>query len=100
MDQVFRLRWCSVAAVMSVYVDNMRADFGRMVMCHMIADTSDELHEMAAKIGVARRWVQDAGSYREHYDICLSRKAKAIRLGAKEITTSELGQMLFDRCPQ
>lgn len=76
---------------MSVYVDDMKAPFGRMIMCHMIADTSDELHEMAAVIGVARKWVQNEGTPREHYDVCLSRRAKAVRLGAKEITWHELG---------
>jgi len=39
----------------TVYVDDMRAPFGRLVMCHMIADTDGELLEMADRIGVQRR---------------------------------------------
>ena len=41
---------------MTVYVDDMRAAFRGHIMCHMIADTEDELHEMAARIGIERRW--------------------------------------------
>ena len=82
---------------MTVYVDDMRAPFGRMIMCHMVADTSEELHEMAARIGVARRWVQQSGTYKEHYDICLSMRAKAVRAGASEITWRECGIMVAAR---
>lgn len=69
---------------MAVYVDDMRAQYGRMVMCHMIADTDEELHAMADRIGVSRRWHQCAGTSRSHYDICLSKRALAIQHGAIE----------------
>lgn len=80
-----------------VYVDDMRASFGRMMMCHMIADSTEELLAMADRIGVARRWIQKAGTHREHFDICLSKRADAVRHGAKEITMRELGLMLRKR---
>lgn len=79
---------------MSVYVDDMRANFGRMVMCHMLADTDAELHAMADRIGVARRWWQSpektSGS---HYDIALSKRALAVKAGAIEITWKQASAM-------
>lgn len=79
---------------MTVYVDDMRAAYGRMVMCHMIADSDEELHEMANRIGVARRWWQSpektSGS---HYDIALSKRALAVAAGAVEITWRQCGAM-------
>jgi len=76
---------------MSVYVDDMRAPFGRMVMCHMLADTHEELVAMAAKIGVQRRWIQHEGTHREHFDISLTKRALAVQQGAVEITWKEAG---------
>jgi hypothetical protein len=79
-----------------IYVDDMNAQYGRMKMVHMLSDdiTDQELHEMAAKIGVARKWWQSpektSGS---HYDICLSKKALAIQYGAIEITWRQAGAM-------
>jgi len=78
----------------SVYVDDMRAPFGRMVMCHMIADTTEELDAMAALIGVAWRWKQHGGTRREHYDICLAKRELAVKAGAKEITQREVVRRL------
>jgi len=75
---------------MSVWVDDMEAPFGRMIMCHMVADSRQELDEMADKIGVARKWIQNPNTDREHYDICKSARKKAVALGAIEVTMYEL----------
>lgn len=75
---------------MSVWVDDMEAPFGRMIMCHMVADSREELDEMADKIGVARKWIQKPGTDREHYDICKSARRKAVAAGAIEVTMYEL----------
>ena len=69
---------------MSVYVDSMRAPYRGMVMCHMLADTASELHAMADKIGVARKWFQ-AHASTPHYDICLSKRHLALAHGAIEV---------------
>jgi len=87
---------------MTVYVDNMRAQFGRMVMCHMWADTRDELFAMADRIGVARRWFQRpdyvgvpgmTASW-EHFDIAQSKRALAVAAGA--IETDRYGPLEFE----
>lgn len=68
---------------MSVFVDRAVNLYGRMVMCHMIADTPDELHAMADRIGVARRWYQQPpGASFWHYDVCRSKRALAVAAGA------------------
>lgn len=74
---------------MTVYVDDMRARFGRMIMCHMIAETEAELHHMAFRIGVSRFWYQG-----NHYDVCLAKRALAVRYGAKEITMRQCALMV------
>lgn len=74
---------------MAVYVDDMRAPYGRMIMCHMTADSRDELDAMAKKLGISLKWIQYAGTSREHYDICLSKRAAAVAYGAQEITWRE-----------
>jgi hypothetical protein len=87
----------------SVYVDDVRHPFGRMVMCHMWADTLDELLAMADRIGVARKWIQghpelSFGKHRHaswvHFDIALAMKATAIEAGA--VLTDEFGPVEFE----
>lgn len=85
---------------MTVYVDDVRHRFGRMIMCHMWADTDSELLAMADAIGVARKWIQghhdlSCGKHRNaswvHFDISLEPKAKAIALGA--VLTDRFGPL-------
>lgn len=81
---------------MAVYVDDMHrypaGEFGRMKMSHMVADTDEELHAMAARIGVARRWFQG-----DHYDVSISKRALAIAAGAVPVTWRQLGVMTLHR---
>lgn len=72
-----------------VYIDNYNAGFQGMVMCHMVADTTEELLEMVDTIGVQRKWIQYPGTYNEHFDICLAKKALALKAGAMEISARD-----------
>lgn len=69
--------------VMSVYVDEMKAPFGRMIMCHMWADSEQELLEMVDRIGVQRKWLQQPPKASwVHFDISLGKKQLALSYGA------------------
>lgn len=63
----------------------------------MIADTRAELLDMARAIGVPVKWIQHAGDFRrEHFDICKSKRALAVKLGAVEIAMREYPEKLDD----
>lgn len=74
---------------MTVYVDDMRmtARVGRLnaKWSHLMADTDDELHEFAARIGLKRSWHQKSGTPISHYDVTDSKRDEALRLGAVPI---------------
>lgn len=72
---------------MAVYVDSYNAPYGRMKMSHMIADTLPELHAMATQLGV-RKWFQAKASF-PHYDVCLTKRAQAIIIGAIPLDRNE-----------
>ena len=72
-----------------VYVDAAVWPYGRMMMCHMVADNLDALHAMADKIGIARRWFQNKPGF-PHYDICKAKRELAVKHGAVEISWREL----------
>jgi hypothetical protein len=66
---------------MAVYVDSARIPYGRMKMCHMLADTIEELHAMADAIGLKREWFQGDSSA-PHYDVCWTKRGAALLRGA------------------
>ncbi len=68
---------------MAIYVDRLQpAKWRWKVSCHLLSDSSlDELHAFAAKIGCHREWFQDSST--PHYDLTASRRASALKHGAK-----------------
>ena len=77
---------------MSVYVDDAEKPFRGMVMCHMMADSDEELHTMARRIGVARAYFQGDGK-RSHYDLAKTKRILAVRKGAIEVSSRELSEI-------
>jgi hypothetical protein len=83
---------------MSVYVDQIMPHGGSKTFrwkksCHMFADTPEELHALAAKIGMRREWFQNDERL-PHYDLTESRRALAVRHGAVEVGHRETYAMM------
>ena len=66
---------------MAVHVDNERIPWRGKLWCHLVADSLDELHQFAARLGLKRAWFQDKASY-PHYDVTTSVRERALVLGA------------------
>ncbi len=88
---------------MTIYVDDWRqqARVGRLNArwSHLMAGPEDdlaELHELAQRIGLQRRWFQNKPWPRQHYDVTDSKRAQAIAAGAVPITWREAGRMIAD----
>lgn len=62
-------------------------------MCHMVADSIEQLHAMADNIGVSRRHFQNNGRM-PHYDICKAKRGQAIKSGAVEIGRRRLVEIM------
>lgn len=57
---------------------------------HLTADTKDELHEFAARLGLQRRWFQDKPHGLWHYDVTAAKRAAALNLGAQPISWKDM----------
>ena len=71
---------------MTVLVDEPIWPFRGELWCHLVSDTSyDELHEVAAAIGIPRRGFQG-----DHYDVPARMRDAAIAAGAVPVSGREL----------
>lgn len=75
---------------MTVYVDDSKMPYRGMIMCHMVADSTEGLQMMAHAIGVSKDHIQKEGKPEEHFDVCQTMRRKAVKYGAKEITTRQM----------
>jgi len=80
---------------MTVYVDNamIPATVGRLKArwCHLTADTAEELHVFAQRLGLRSSWCQVSRREKTiHYDVTGRVRARAIRMGAKPVTRREI----------
>lgn len=103
---------------MTVYVDDMlmAADVPngartvRGIWSHLIADTPDELHEFAARLGLRRSWFQEPKGFGSlplnpaslkaqqwHYDVTKAKREQAIRMGAVPVTRQRMSQIIRER---
>jgi len=70
---------------MTVYVDDAVTLWRGQRWAHLMADTLDELHAFAARLGLPRRAFQDKTSG-AHYDVTAELRERAIALGAMPIS--------------
>ena len=92
---------------MTVYVDNARipARVGRhnTTWSHLFADTQEELHAFATRLGLQRSWFQDPtrvgkpikarpgsrAAENWHYDVTESKRRQAVSMGAVQVSWRE-----------
>ncbi|KAF1721766.1 DUF4031 domain-containing protein [Pseudoxanthomonas wuyuanensis] len=70
---------------MSVYVDDAVVLWRGQRWAHLMADTLEELHAFAARLGIPRRAFQNKTSG-AHYDVPAPLREQAIALGAVPIS--------------
>ncbi|NDK40083.1 DUF4031 domain-containing protein [Pseudoxanthomonas gei] len=70
---------------MTVYVDDAVTLWRGQRWAHLMADSLEELHAMAAQLGLPRRAFQDKPSG-AHYDITVEMREQAMLLGVNPIS--------------
>jgi hypothetical protein len=84
---------------MAVYVDDARIRWRGRRWSHLVADTAEELHDAARRLGLRREWAQEGGRTL-HYDLPDELRARAIELGVAEpLTWRELARRRLEDSP-
>ena len=96
-------RGSHAGAPMTVYLDDWRqpARLGPVDdrWSHLVADTDDELHAFAARLGMRREWFQHKAGrpHQAHYDVPERARREALDLGAVPVTWRQVGRMMRER---
>lgn len=93
-----------------IFVDDMliSATIGRVRSrwSHLTADTPEELHEFAERLGLKREWFQtckrrcapeDQPCQHWHYDVTETKRKRALGMGARSITYRQMGELVTAR---
>jgi hypothetical protein len=68
--------------------------------CHLFADSQDELHEFAGRLGLKRSYFQPGKGNRSwtwHYDVTAGKRAESVKLGAVEVTWRDSVRIMRER---
>jgi hypothetical protein len=66
---------------------------------HLVADSDEELHAFAARLGMKRAWFQhkEGRPHQGHYDVPERARQDALELGAVSVTWRQVGRMMRER---
>lgn len=79
-----------------MYVDDFGVPWRGRKWCHLTADSTEELHEFAARLGIPKRGFHHnpARPWKDHYDLPEGAREDALRLGARPIKRREAAARL------
>jgi hypothetical protein len=85
---------CETHDHMATYVDEAIWEWRGRRWCHLTADSPEELHELAAQLGLVRQWFQSKPDrpWNDHYDLPEQIRAQAIACGAQPLSTREMAR--------